>query len=610
MKNQQNNSDMEIKKYANMESEFMFKRLIITSLLCVSFGSHATIKVDTTADTSGTSACSLRDAVAMLNSATPTIPIGGCSNTDSAATAPSPVIVLTAGKTYNLNAELELKKSMSLQTSNTNDIEDKIGKDNPVIRAIGFHRILNIDAGAAATVPVITISGVDFQGCGGPAICETNGGVIFNKGNLRISTSLITNGFATLGGAIYNENTGTLSLTTVELKNNKANQGAAVYTIAASTQISQSLIRDNQATAISGFAFYTRDVDLTLVTLTAAGLTSSTIYNNNAKAMNIVPGIIVNSSTIVGNQGGLTLNASINSALSNSIIGNNNGNDCTFISGDATPINNSIYTNTCGSTVGLSTANRLLLSSETLIAPDISSDGSGICALPPAGGLLCPFRTYPKQFTGYLLPRLVPALGATLAGSPIINKGYNSGVGKACAVTDQRGKSRPYCHIGAIQLEIPSGGAQLNGADIFYGQIARIDLNPALGDGQLIPFALCPSLFPTTPVPSGGWSDGCIIYTIPPTKGRATFDATNSLLTYTPTANFHGFDQFTYKMTTTTSYFSEAVNNKTITVTTKVVNQPTSGISSKTVGAGGFGIFAILALAGFAMHRRLIGDQS
>ena len=588
----------------------MFKRLITTCLFSISVGSHATINVNTTADTSGTSACSLRDAVAMLNSSSPATQIGGCSNINV-----SPVIVLDAGQTYSLNAEIKLNNSMTLQSSNTGDVSGQEGTNNPIIRAIGDHRIFEINANGTATttVPFITVNGVNFQGCGGPAICDTNGGVIFNQGRLKISTSVISNGFANQGGAIYNENTGTLNLTSVELRNNTAQQGAAIFTVTASTQIDQSLIRDNQASSsiVPSFAFYTQNVDPTLTNVTSV-LTSSTIYNNIANAMNIVPGMIVNSSTIVGNQGGLTLNASINSALANSIIGNNNGADCTFTSADATPINNSIYTNTCGSTVGVSTANRLLTNtgSETLIAPDISSNGSGICALPPAVGLLCPFKKYAGQFTGYLVPRIVPTLTATIANSPIISKGYNSGAGRPCSSSDQRGKTRTSCDVGAIQLVIPSGNSQSNGEDIRHGQIARIDLTPVLGDGQLIEASFCSTLFPSTPIPSGGWSDGCIVYINPPTKGTAIFDAVTSLLTYTPTSNFHGTDQFSYRVATSTSYFSDAQNNKTITVTTRIVNGPNSGITSKTVGAGGFGIFAILALTGLAMHRRLKGDQS
>jgi rhombotarget A family protien len=608
-KKYQKNSDMEAKKYANVECAFMFKRLVSLGLFCFAIDAHASITVNTTEDTSGTSACSIRDAVAMVNSGTLTTNIGGCTDPDATS-----VIILAIGQVYSLNSAIQLNKTVTFQSSETGSLSGTVGTNNPVIRAIGNHRILNInpDGTATTTLPFVTVTGVDLQGCGGPTICDTNGGVIFNKGALTISTSRIYNGFAKQGGGIYNENTGTVSATAVELKDNTAEEGAAVYSIVAATQIKQSLIRGNQIVNATqpGFAIYTQAVDPTQNSI-KGGVSSSTIYNNNANAINIVPGIAVVSSTIVGNQGGVTLNASNKSVLANTIIGNNNGADCTFIAGDITPINNVAYTNTCGSSLGISTANTLLSNTgtQTLVAADTSGNGSGICALPPENGLLCPFTTYAGQFTGYLLPRLVPAVGATLANSPIINKGFNGGVGAACA-DDQRGHTRTLCDIGSIELIVPTGNAQSNGQDILFGDISKIDLSPVVGDGQLIPAALCASLFGAAPASQGGvWLDGCIVYISAPAKGTAAFDAVTNMLTYTPSSDFHGFDLFSYTMTTTTSFFSEAQNNKTITVSTRILQSPRTGITSKTVGAGGMGIFAVLGLMGLALRRRLTGGQ-
>ncbi len=606
-KKYQKNSDMEAQKYANVECAFMFKRLIGLGLLCFAFDAHASITVNTTADTSGTSACSLRDAVAIVNSGALATKIGGCVDTDTTA-----VIILTVGQTYTLNSEIQLNNTITLQSSDTGDLSGTAGTNNPTIQAIGNHRIFSINPNGTATtaIPSVTITGVDLKGCG-TSICETNGGVIFNKGTLTITTSRIYNGFANLGGGIYNENTGTVSATTVELKNNTAQQGAAVYSIVAAVLIKQSLIRDNTIANATqpGFAMYTQTVDPTLGSFTSQ-LLASTIYNNNANAINIVPGVLVDSATIVGNQGGVTLNASVTSALANSIVGNN-GTDCTFVAGDLTSINNVIYTNSCGSGAGVTSQNKLLSNTgtETLVAADTSGNGSGTCALPPENGLLCPFKIYAGQFTGYLLPRLVPAPGATLANEPIINKGFNNGVGQACA-GDQRGLTRTLCDIGAIELTIPGGNSQANGKDILYGDVASIDLSPVVGDGQLIPAALCTSLFGAAPTSQGGvWMDGCIVYSSAPIKGTAAFSAANEMLTYTPASNWHGFDKFMYTMATTTSFFSDANNDKTIAMTTTIVQSPPTGITSKTVGAGGIGIFAVFGLMGLALRRRLTGGQ-
>ena len=599
----------------------MFKRLMSLGLLSLAFDASASISVTTTVDENGTnsSACSLREAIAIVNSSDTTVGFGGCVNTDS-----SSVIILKASATYPINSELQLNNSVTFQSSTTGDINDTNGTDNPVIQAVGTHRIFSINPNgtATSTVPSVAITNVNLNGCGGSAVCDTNGGIIFNKGTLTLTSTRIYNGVAKLGGAIYNENTGKVTVTTAEFKNNTAEQGAALYTIQPAFSISKSLIRDSKVlgTASPSFAIYTQTNDPT-VGRVVAYITSSTIYNNQTSAINIVPGVAVGSSTIVGNQGGVTLDApplivtttttpttTVTSALANTIIGNN-GVDCAFMPGDQTPINNVAYTNTCGSGAGTRTDNQDL-SGKTLIAGDASiTDGSAVCALPPTAGLLCPFHTYSGQFTGYFLPRLIPAPNATLANEPIVNKGNNTGTGAGCSV-DQRGLSRTLCDIGAIELIIPAGNTQTNGQDIVYGQSASIDLSPVVGDGQLIPAAYCPVLYTPAPPQGGAWLDGCIQYINSPAKGVAFYDAVKNLLTYKPSSNFHGFDKFSYTITTSTSYFSDGQNNKTITLTTTIVQSPSAGITSKTVGAGGVGIFAVLGLMGLAIRRRLTGGQS
>ena len=613
----------------------MFKRLMSLGLLCLAVDAHATITVTTTADENGTNsdACSLREAVAMTNSSDASQPFGGCVNTDS-----STIIILKANSTYPINSELQLNKSATIQSSVTGDINVTDGSDNPVIQAIGNHRILSINASGTATsaIPAVSITNVNLNGCNGSTVCDTNGGVIFNKGILGLTSTRIYNGVAKLGGAIYNENTGSLSMTSTEIKDNTAEQGAGLYSIQPAFSISKSLVRNNKTvnTIGAGFAIYTRTNDATIGKI-AASISGSTIYNNKANAINIVPGVAVASVTIIGNQGGVTLNAppfvvrssppvttpptpptvtsTATSGLANSIIGNNNGADCTFVAGDKTTIDHIAYTNSCKDTSGAygTFTGGQDLSGKTLIAGDSSvTDGSAACSLTPAAGLLCPFHIYKGQFTGYLLPRLIPTFNATLADELIVNKGNNSNTGLACS-PDQRGLSRTLCDIGAIELVIPAGNSQENGQDILYGQTAQSDLSPVVGDGQLIPANYCATLYQTPTSPQGGaWLDGCIRYIDPPTKGVASFDANQNLLTYKPSSDFHGLDVFKYTITTSTSFFSDGENNKTITLTSRVVQAPASGITSKTVGAGGVGIFAVLGLMGLAMRRRLTGGQS
>ncbi len=603
----------------------MFKRLISLGLLCLTFEAHANIVVTTTADENGAnaSACSLREAIAITNSSDLTKGFGGCLNPDG-----STVIIVKAKSTYPVNSELLLTNSVTIQSSTAGDINGSDGTDNPVIQAIGSHRIFNIKPTATGAIPAVAITNINLNGCGVSTGCDTQGGVIINQGSLALSSMRIYNGVADRGGAIYNENTGKLTITNAELKSNTAkDRGAAIYTIQPAFSITNSLIRDNkvQNSAETGFAVHTEKNDVS-VGKPVAAITGSTIYNNSAAAINIVPGILIDSVTIIGNKGGVSLSApplivttttnpttTYTSALSNTIIGNNNGADCTFLAGDKTPIDHLAYTNTCKAPSGVygTFADGQDLSGQTLIAGDSSvADGSAICALPPTAGLFCPFHIYAGAFTGYFLPRLIPAPNASLANELIVNKGNNTGSGQACSV-DQRGLSRTLCDIGAIELIIPAGNAQTNGQDIVYGQVASIDLSPVVGDGQLIPAAYCSTLYGSSTPPQGGvWLDGCIRYVTPAAKGVATFDAAKNLLTYKPSSNFHGYDQFSYTVTTSTSFFSDGENNKTITLTTTIVQSPPAGITSKTVGAGGMGVFAVFALMGLAMRRRLTGGQS
>lgn len=637
----------------------MFKRLMSLGLLCLAFDASASIIVTTTADENGTnpSACSLREALAITNSSDLKAGFGGCVNPDS-----STVIILTAKSTYPLNSELIINQNVTIQSSTSGGfINTTDGSDNPIVQAIGKHRILNILATASST-PTVAITNVNLSGCGGSTICETQGGIIINQGLLTLSSMRIYNGVADRGGAIYNENIGKLTITNAELKNNTAKEkGAAIYSIQPAFFVSKTLMRENKVenAAETGFVIDTEKND-PVVGSVAALVTSTTIYNNRATAVNIVAGVGVVSATIIGNQGGVTLNAkpntvttittstttgtigtttttngntttiveitatgtkttvittTITSALVNSIIGENNGDDCAFKTDDKTPLSNIAYTNSCDDSVNLDGTFKYGkftdgqdLYGKRLIAGDPSvTDGSAVCDLPRAGsaGLLCPFRIYKGQFTGYFLPRLVPAFGGTLASEQIVNKGV-----QGCGI-DQRGLSRTICDIGAVELVIPAGNAQKNGQDIVFGQTATIDLSPVVGDGQLIPADYCDDLYQTSSPPQGGvWLDGCIRYVTQPSRGVAAFDALKNVLTYTPSSNFHGYDKFSYTITTSTSFFSEGENNQTITLTTTIVQAPPTGITSKTVGAGGVGVFAVFVLMGLAMRRRLTGGQS
>lgn len=598
----------------------MLKRIVCLGLLCVAVQAHANITVTTTADIENyTSACTLRDAIKLVNTGDTTKQMGGCIGSDASTT-----IVLAAATTYKLNSRLpKILKTITLQSTSFGDISSPDGSRNALIVAGGKFRIFDNTSDAPNVAITLTINSIDLKGCGtgaaGSAICDTNGGVIYNAGTLNLTNVRIYNGSATNGGGIYNTGPGKIGASTIELKNNNAEeQGAALWSQNASFVLSQSLIRDNTinaANASTGFAIYTLNIDDKL-TSTQSGLRASTVYNNTANAMNIVPGILVTNATIVGNHGGVTLNSpSLSAGLFNSIVGDNNGADCTFIAGDKTPVGNLVFTNSCASgSSGLPDGSKQLsdTGTETLMATGTSVNGRVACALSPAVGILCPFSIAADQFNGFLLPRLLYPQYKTISESPIVNKGYSgtSSIG-TCTSADQRGKERTLCDIGAIELVIPSGNSQLNGQDISFGQTATLDLTTVIGDGQLIPASACPSIYPSiTPSQGGVWLDGCLVYTSAPTKGSVlSLDASTNLMLYKSSSDFHGYDQFSYNIISSTSFFSTAKNDQTINVTTTINQSQPAGISSKTVGAGGVGIFAVLGLVGLASRRRLTGGQ-
>ncbi|GER87746.1 hypothetical protein KDW_19080 [Dictyobacter vulcani] len=108
----------------------------------------------------------------------------------------------------------------------------------------------------------------------------TNGGGIYNYGTLTISTSSIGNNTATYGGGIYND--GTLTINNSSIGNNTATDGGGIYNYGTLT-ISTSTIGNNTATYDGGGIY--NDGPLTISTSTIANNTATYggggIYNSN-----------------------------------------------------------------------------------------------------------------------------------------------------------------------------------------------------------------------------------------------------------------------------------------------------------------------------------------
>lgn len=629
----------------------MLKRTIGLGLLCMASHAYsANIVVNTTEDEfddkTPNSTCSLREAIELINrtdanNKIPEAGFGGCSGKDA-----SPSIVLETGKTYFLNSEVAIKKSLSINVLDDAGNGTKYsGENNAVIQAKGAHRLFTIDDGNPNIANLgILIGQVDLVGCGADSTnaataCAPIGGLIFNRENLSLSFLRLKNGVAaTNGGAIYNEGIGTgnnasvaaglLTLTNVLFQSNQAAQGAAIYSVQPRYEVIGSVFRDNKATANDGaIVFVNRPGDATTTngntsTARTGNIRSSTFFSNTGRVANLLDGMVFNNTTIIRNTAGIYLNSATGSAnLSNSIVAENGNSDCIIAPGNKAVTNNVVYNNGCGDgEVGNRNTNLNNLSTPKQLLANSGIEGKleGKCDQPPAVGLLCPFATEKEIFNGFFKPRLLVVYSSILQ-SPIVNRGRVASGGAttntlACESTDQRGKPREttvLCDVGAIELIIEDKGKI--GEDIKYNQNAEIDLTDSLGDGQLWPKDECNKVFSDLPNPPNrtDWQPGCLQFVEgkEAKKGSLILNE-NSLLKYTPFKNFHGSDDFSIKVVTTTSRFSDGVNDRSITLRGSVVQEPENDFQDKKVktSGGSTGIISLLAMLGLiGVRRRLQG---
>ena len=70
-------------------------------------------------------------------------------------------------------------------------------------------------------------------------------------------------------------------------------------------------------------------------------------------------------------------------------------------------------------------------------------------------------------------------------------------------------------------------------------------------------------------------------------------------------AEFHGFDRFSYRMTTTISRFSDADNDRAVNVEVTVVSDPDTASISKSLDSGATGLLSLLMLSLLMVCRRI-----
>ena len=148
-------------------------------------------------------------------------------------------------------------------------------------------RVLTIAAGKNVTINNATItrgnSGVE------------DGGGIFNSGNLTLSgLAIYDNLSSNNGGAIYNDSTGTLTVTNCTLVNNEANDGGGIYASASSTTtLEHCTLTDNVAVNAGGGLYAGANVSLanSIVSQNTASTDADTHENG---------GTITNQNSLVG----------------------------------------------------------------------------------------------------------------------------------------------------------------------------------------------------------------------------------------------------------------------------------------------------------------------
>lgn len=600
----------------------MLKKGISLGLLCITGHVYsANIIVNTTEDVvKADNQCSLREAISYVNQGMPEAGYNGCGGKDA-----SSIIELAGKSEYKLNSQITISKSVLIKSMYENTtLDGLLGKNNAVIKTAAKDRLFLIDRKLAPnfnkekdqdTLISVTFNEVTLKGCeqGG---CVDQGGLIFNKEKVLLQYSQLLNGTARQGGAIYNagmyqENKplSGVGISNSLIRNNKANQGAVIYSEIPQFIVSQSVIRDNEVTNADASLFDSanaldEDASNLLGTVTGRGMINSTLFNNKGYTLQVMDGMMVNNITMVMNSKGLIVNAPFKKAyVVNSILAKNGPEDCHIITGnDPSKISNNLYSVGCIGTASRQLGQLNLLAGSSVEGKcDVNSDG-----------LLCPFAETDKTVLGYFRPRLLMSY-KSLDDSPIVNKGPQTGSGLApCIGVDQRGLNRPnnieLCDVGAVELVVDQTSVTNVGQDILYGEIAKFKLADQLQDGDLITPAQCKSVMRSELDPQGkAWKPGClkVVQTNTPSKGTLNITQEGDV-TYTPNGNWHGSDEFKILVITTTTRFNDS-KNPYIEIPAKVVQSPKNTFEEKKVktSGGGIGIVTLLGLIGLLGIRRL-----
>ena len=211
------------------------------------------------------------------------------------------------------------------------------------IDAKNLGRIFEIDGGFAVTLTNVTLTNGN----------ATVGGAIYNFGNLDLVYVNFVNNTAKYGGAIMNYAYG-LVLDDSTFTNNTAKIGGAIYNSADCFVVGNSTFANNTATSNGGVIF---NYGIGFV------VGNSTFVNNSAAdgagaIMNGGRGFVVGNSTFANNtatsKGGAIYNYGIGFVVGNSTFANNTAEDAgaVYNEGDNSVVGNSTFVNNTATSIG------------------------------------------------------------------------------------------------------------------------------------------------------------------------------------------------------------------------------------------------------------------
>jgi len=277
---------------------------------------------------SGDGLTTLREALTMATS-------DGVDTTINLLSGTYQLSIGGTGENFGLEGDLDITTNLTIRGE---------GIDQTIISANGIDRIFDIIGNVTVNLRDLTLeAGNSLDGDGG-AIRNTtgtlnlrdvqvtnnealNGGAIYNAGTLSLDNVIITENLAqNHGGGIYNTGSGLLTLTDVTFHANEAAMDGGGIFNAGNTSIDRSTFSNNDASNGSGGGiFNTAANGLELVNTTLSGNTA-----NQGAALYTQGQVSITNATIVNNLGSVAIHAQpgIGSVdIKNSIlVGNGVGN--------------------------------------------------------------------------------------------------------------------------------------------------------------------------------------------------------------------------------------------------------------------------------------------